>query len=89
MQQIGKDEREELDMEPAKYWVNHHIYPQYACSDCTNQIDESTSEVKSAPNNALIPKSLSAQGFLPIFLFLNLKITFLFTVWSEYFPACK
>ena len=36
MQQIGKDEREELDMEPAKYWVNHHIYPQYTCSHCTN-----------------------------------------------------
>ena len=64
MQQIGKDEREELDMEPAKYWVNHHIYPQYACSDCTNQIDESTSEVKSAPNNALIPKSFASPGLL-------------------------
>ena len=64
MQQIGKDEREELDMEPAKYWVNHHIYPQYACSDCKNQIDERTSEVKSAPNNALIPKSFASPGLL-------------------------
>ena len=49
---------------PAKYWVNHHIYPQYACSHCKTQIDESTSEVKSAPNNALIPKSFASPGLL-------------------------
>ncbi len=64
MQEFDRDEREELDMQPAKYWVNHHIYPQYACTHCKGQLDETTPEVKGAPNDALIPKSFASPGLL-------------------------
>lgn len=64
MHQVSQNEREELDMEPARYWVNRHIYPQYACGHCNNQPDETNSEVKGAPNNALIPKSFASPGLL-------------------------
>jgi transposase len=32
--QIGEDISEKLDMEPARFFVNRHIRPQYACRAC-------------------------------------------------------
>ena len=64
LEEISRDYREELDMEPAKYWVNQHIYPQYACNQCSSQPDEASSEVKSTPKDALIPKSFASPGLL-------------------------
>lgn len=31
---IGQDITEQLDVEPAKFFVHHHIRPQYACRRC-------------------------------------------------------
>ncbi|NOR81350.1 MAG: IS66 family transposase [Methyloprofundus sp.] len=31
---IGEDVTEQLDIEPAKFFVHRHIRPQYACRDC-------------------------------------------------------
>ncbi len=31
---IGEDVSEQLDVEPAKFFVHRHIRPQYACRDC-------------------------------------------------------
>ncbi len=31
---IGEDIHEQLDVEPAKFFVHRHIRPQYACRDC-------------------------------------------------------
>ena len=31
---IGEDITEQLDVEPAKFFVHRHIRPQYACRDC-------------------------------------------------------
>ncbi len=31
---IGEDVTEQLDVEPAKFFVHRHIRPQYACRDC-------------------------------------------------------
>jgi transposase len=31
---IGEDITEQLEVEPAKFWVNRHIRPQYACRCC-------------------------------------------------------
>ena len=31
---IGEDITEQLDVEPAKFFVHRHIRPQYACRNC-------------------------------------------------------
>ena len=64
LEKIGEDIREELDFQPAKYWVNRHVYPKYVCKSCTDLVDESRPEVRSAVRNALIPKSFASPGLL-------------------------
>ena len=64
LEKIGEDVREELDFQPAKYWVNRHVYPKYVCKSCTDLVDESQPEVRSAVRNALIPKSFASPGLL-------------------------
>ena len=54
---IGEDISEQLDIEPAKFFVIRHIRPQYACRQC----ETSTAEPV-AP--AVIDGSLAAPGLL-------------------------
>ena len=54
---IGEDISEQLDVEPARFFVNRHIRPQYACRACAT--------VSAAPIvPALIDGGLAASGLL-------------------------
>lgn len=53
--QIGEDISEKLDMEPARFFVNRHIRPQYACRAC-----DTISAAPVAP--AIIDGGLAAVG---------------------------
>ena len=64
MEEVDRDHREELDMQPAKYWVNRHVYPQYACKHCAMIPDDTAPQIKSAPRKALISKSFASPGLL-------------------------
>jgi len=57
MVQIGEDVSEQLDVEPAKFFVHRHIRPQYACRAC-----ETVSAVPIPP--AVIDGGLAAAGLL-------------------------
>lgn len=54
---IGEDVSEQLDIEPAKFFVIRHIRPQYACRQC-----ETITAAPVAP--AVIDGSLAAPGLL-------------------------
>jgi transposase len=54
---IGEDVSEQLDVEPARFFVHRHIRPQYACRDCET--------VTAAPiPAAIIDGGLAAPGLL-------------------------
>ena len=54
---IGEDVSEQLDVEPAKFFVHRHIRPQYACKTCEN--------VTAAPiPPAIIEGGMAAPGLL-------------------------
>ncbi|WNV03396.1 IS66 family transposase [Candidatus Methylospira mobilis] len=54
---IGEDITEQLDVEPAKFFVHRHIRPQYACKACET--------VKAAPiAPAIIDGGMAAVGLL-------------------------
>jgi transposase len=55
--QIGEDVTEQLDVEPAKFFVHRHIRPQYACRTC-----ETVSAAPIPP--AVIDGGLAAVGLL-------------------------
>ena len=54
---IGEDVSEQLDVEPAKFFVHRHIRPQYACRDC-----ETMSAAPIPP--AVIDGGMAAVGLL-------------------------
>lgn len=55
--QIGEDVSKQLDVEPARFFVHHHIRPQYACRACE--------KVTAAPiPPAVIDGGLAAVGLL-------------------------
>jgi transposase len=54
---IGEDVTEQLDVEPAKFFVHRHIRPQYACRDC-----ETITAALIPP--AVIDGGLAATGLL-------------------------
>lgn len=55
--QIGEDISEQLDIEPARFFVHRHIRPQYACKTCDT--------VTAAPiSPAIIDGGLAAPGLL-------------------------
>jgi transposase len=54
---IGEDVSEQLDVEPARFFVHRHIRPQYACRAC-----ETITAAPVAP--AVIDGSLAATGLL-------------------------
>ena len=54
---IGEDITEQLDVEPAKFFVHRHIRPQYACRDCET--------ITAAPiPPAIIDGGMAAVGLL-------------------------
>lgn len=54
---IGEDVSEQLDVEPAKFFVHRHIRPQYACKTCEI--------VTAAPiSSAIIDGGMAAPGLL-------------------------
>jgi len=54
---IGEDVSEQLDVEPARFFVHRHIRPQYACRDCET--------ITAAPvPAAIIDAGLAAPGLL-------------------------
>jgi len=54
---IGEDVTEQLDVEPAKFTVHRHVYPQYACRPC-----ETIVAAPAAP--AVIDGGMAATGLL-------------------------
>ena len=54
---IGEDISEQLDVEPAKFFVHRHIRPQYACRAC-----ESITAAPIPP--AVIDGGMAAVGLL-------------------------
>lgn len=62
---IGEDSYEELDFEPARYWVNRHIYIKYACKHCEGLSNESKPAVRSPKREPrIIEKSMATPGLL-------------------------
>lgn len=54
---IGEDVTEQLDVEPARFFVHHHIRPQYACRSCET--------ITAAPiPPAIIDGGMAAPGLL-------------------------
>ena len=54
---IGEEITEQLDVEPAKFFVHRHIRPQYACRNCET--------IKAAPiPPAIIDGGMAAVGLL-------------------------
>ena len=65
LQKIGEDSYEELDFQPAKYWVNKHIYPKYACKHCEGLSNENKPAVSTPPREPrIIEKSIATPGLL-------------------------
>lgn len=54
---IGEDVTEQLDMEPAKFFIHRHIRPQYACKSCETVIAEPVP-------SAVIDGGMAAPGLL-------------------------
>jgi transposase len=54
---IGEDVSEQLDVEPARFFVHRHIRPQYACRAC-----DSVTAAPVAP--AIIDGGMAAPGLL-------------------------
>lgn len=54
---IGEDVSEQLDVEPARFFVNRHIRPQYACRHCETVVAEPVPP-------ALIEGGMAAPGLL-------------------------
>jgi transposase len=66
MSRIGEEVSERLEMVPARFWVERHIRPKYACKNCEG-VDgtDGESSVKIAPvPPQLLPKTISSPGLL-------------------------
>lgn len=57
MVKIGEDITEQLDVEPAKFFVHRHIRPQYACKSCETVTAEPVPQ-------AVIDGGMAAPGLL-------------------------
>jgi transposase len=57
---IGEDVSEQLDVEPAKFFVHRHIRPQYACKTC-----ETVTAAPAIPP-AIIEGGMAATGLLSL-----------------------
>jgi transposase len=65
LKKIGEDSYEELDFQPAKYWVNKHTYFKYACKHCEGLSNENKPAVVSAKRQPrIIEQSIATPGLL-------------------------
>jgi transposase len=62
---IGSEATEELEYEPAKIYVNKHIYPKYGPCTCDKSFEQEKPEVISAPaRKRMLPGSIAGEGLL-------------------------
>jgi len=61
---IGEETCEKMQIEPARFWVEKHIRPKYACKACegVESMDKTVSIAPMPP--AMIPKSISTPSLL-------------------------
>lgn len=68
---IGEDVAERLHIEPAKIYVERHVYPKYACRNCEGSGDEDKPVFRQAPAiKNIIQKSIASPSLLS-FVFIN------------------
>jgi transposase len=58
MQKIGEETREELEYEPASFFVRVHVRPKYACAKCQSGV------FTPAPTPAIVEKGKPGPGLL-------------------------
>lgn len=64
LSRIGQEVSERLEMQPARFWVERHIRPKYACKNCEG-VESTDGTVKIAPcPPQLLPKSISSPSLL-------------------------
>jgi transposase len=64
LSRIGQEVSERLEMQPARFWVERHIRPKYACKNCEG-VESTDGTVKIAPcAPQLLPKSISSPSLL-------------------------
>jgi transposase len=64
MSRIGQEVSERLEMQPARFWVERHIRPKYACKNCEG-VESVDGTVKIAPcAPQLLPKTISSPSLL-------------------------
>lgn len=64
MERIGQEVSERLEMQPARFWVERHIRPKYACKNCEG-VESTDGTVKIAPcPPQLLAKTISSPGLL-------------------------
>jgi len=64
MSRIGQEKSERLEMQPARFWVERHIRPKYACKNCEGvESDDRSVKIASCPPQ-LLPKTISSPSLL-------------------------
>ena len=64
LSRIGQEVSERLEMQPARFWVERHIRPKYACKNCEG-VESTNGTVKIAPcPPQLLPKTISSPSLL-------------------------
>jgi len=64
MTRIGQEKSERLEMQPARFWVERHIRPKYACKNCEGvENDDSSVKIAACPPQ-LLPKTISSPSLL-------------------------
>ncbi len=64
LSKIGEEVTEQLEIEPAKIYVNRHIRPKYACKNCEGLETEGQTVKTSKPVSSIIPKSIAGASLL-------------------------
>jgi transposase len=64
MSRIGQEKSERLEMQPARFWVERHIRPKYACKNCEGvESDDRSVKIAACPPQ-LLPKTISSPSLL-------------------------
>ena len=61
MEEIGKEIRRSLQMEPARFWIREDVYYTYACKNCEQESGEANI-LKTLKEPALMPGSYASAG---------------------------
>lgn len=64
MSRIGEETAEQLQIEPARLWVERHIRPKYACKSCEGVESEDKAVKIAAVAVQMIPKSFASPSLL-------------------------